>query len=110
LRPSPLPAPNVLKDGELHRVLVAHRNLVQTRTIEIGEVRHQTRAEIRSHNVQRASEAKWPLTDVAECELGGTRRRERAHDQNFLAGAGSKTQAVQRNRGPIGAVICSTGS
>ena len=83
-------------------MLVAHRNLVETRTIKIGEIRHQTRAEIRSHAVQRTSEAEWPLTDVAESELAGTRRRERAHDQNFLADAGSKTQVVQRNRGPIG--------
>src|SRR5437899_10743510 len=61
-------APNVVEDGELHRALVAHRNLVETRTIEIGEIRHQARAEIRSHTAQRASEAKRPLTDISECE------------------------------------------
>ena len=30
------------------------------------------------------------------------RRRERAHDQHFLADAGSEAQVVERNRGPIG--------
>src|SRR5690349_24662108 len=67
-------APNVLEDGELHRVLVTHGHLVQTRAIEIGETRHQRGAEIRSHAVQRAGEATRPPAHVAECELGGTRR------------------------------------